>query len=238
MAAAGVTTKPVTLRERLRNHYTYLVQELIVSNYLNDLYEQHVFSDQDKEGLSAEGDRRRQADLFIDILKRKPEEKIQRFFDIVRAQTDKQPHIYDEIFPEERRLRSSKCTASVEADTGLRQDKDKEWDHQCLAGVKDILLPSLLLDHLREACLLTAAECEELQKGCLTEEERSRKLLHLMLPHKGKGSFTKFCDVLSNVEGQEYIAMETLKPATAAASREMATPTKSSDVSTPARAFS
>ena len=49
MAAAGVTTKPVTLRERLRNHYTYLVQELIVSNYLSDLYEQYVFSDQDKE---------------------------------------------------------------------------------------------------------------------------------------------------------------------------------------------
>ena len=93
MAAAAITAKPVTLRDRL-----------IVSNYLDDLYEQYVFSDLDKERLAAERDRRRQADLFIDILKRKPEEKIQKFFDIVKIQTDKQqqPHIYDEMFPDHR----------------------------------------------------------------------------------------------------------------------------------------
>ena len=237
------TTKPVTLmRDRLRKHYAYLKEQLIASNYLDDLYGQEVLSGQEKERLEAVGDRRQQqAGDFLDILIRKPEEKIQKFFDIVKTTTDKQPHIFDEVFPEhqttqeQERLQwpQSSNSAGLQADTGVRGEKDIEWDLPCLATVKCRLLPSLLLDHLREACLLTAEECEKLQEKCLTEEERSEKLLYLLLPRRGKGSFTKFCNVLANVEGQEYIVTEILAPATGSASadrstREMAIPTNSS----------
>ena len=68
-----------------------------------------------------------------------------------------------------------------------------------------MLRPSLLLDHLRLSGLLTVEEYRQLQQRSFTERHRSQRLLHDILPAKGKGSPADFCEVLSHVEGQEHL---------------------------------
>ena len=74
---AVVARKPVALRDHLRKHYTYLVQELIVSNYLNDFYEQYMFPQLKRriDWMYVVPGIQRQAELSLDILKRKSEDK-------------------------------------------------------------------------------------------------------------------------------------------------------------------
>ena len=74
------------------------------------------------------------------------------------------------------------------------------------AELVQLLRPSLLLDHLRLAGLINRSEYRELYGSeSSTDEDRSRKLLIDILPRKGKGAFRKFCEILSAVEGQEFI---------------------------------
>ena len=76
--------------------------------------------------------------------------------------------------------------------------------------VINALRPTLLLDRLRVARLLTQTEYGELQQGSMTEQNRSQKLVTDLLVRK-EGSFAKFCEVLSAVEGQRHIVTEILK---------------------------
>ena len=86
------------LRARIRKNYDYLINELTVSLYINVLFQEEVLSSEEMEQLSLIHGRGEQAKHFVEILMRKPPRSIQKFFDIVRTQTDKQPHVYAKLF--------------------------------------------------------------------------------------------------------------------------------------------
>ena len=204
------------LRERVRKHYDYLISELMVSCYVNILFQEKVLSSDEKERLvSAPGGRQERARDFVDTLMHKSESSIQIFFDIVREHEDKQPHIYYVVFPEHKPNETqAQRSVAGEATETLETQGDAQWEELLVphfTGVVEALRPSILLDHLRESRLLTREEYEELQDGRLLEVDRSRKLLNSILPLKGKGSFDMFCQVLGKVDGQQHIVTQILK---------------------------
>lgn len=219
------------LRDRIHDHYDYLVGELRVSNYLDALYRTRVISDEDKEQLRHECNRREQARNFLDALMRKPEDSIASFFEIVKQKADEQPQIYDKIFlkdtyteQENRTPKQSEFTSTAAspqtytASPGASpaEETDPEWAELLRTGMLGLdvvaaLRPSLMLDRLRAAGLITLAEQRQLQQEGLTDNDRSQVLLKDILPCKGKGSFQKFCCVLLSVEGQQHIVKEILK---------------------------
>ena len=90
---------------------------------------------------------------------------------------------------------------------------DDVWERSVMKKLPQLvkaLRPSLLLDHLRASELLASEEYRRLQ-AMTTEEERSRELLHNYLPTKGKTAYSKFCNVLSEVEGQTHVLTEILQ---------------------------
>lgn len=63
--------------------------ELIVSSYFNELLQEQVLSDPDKDRIEELPSRRQQAERFLDILIRKPASSIQAFFDMVKTQSSR-----------------------------------------------------------------------------------------------------------------------------------------------------
>ena len=80
----------------------------------------------------------------------------------------------------------------------------------CYVALVNALRPSLLLDHLRQARLISGPEYRELQAAS-SEEDRSRRLLDDILPRKEKGAYRKFCEVLLAVQDQKYIVAAILE---------------------------
>ena len=80
-----------------------------------------------------------------------------------------------------------------------------------LPELVDKLKPSSLLEELLACGLLTAEECSFLRHGCSTEEDRSRTLLYDILPRKESDVFSRFCQAVRNVKGQEHIVTEVLQ---------------------------
>lgn len=102
------------LRDRLRENYAYLSDELKVSCYVNDVFEAKVLSRQDKDELSdLASSRRKQAEAFLDTMMSKPESSIRKFFDVVRTQKDKQPQIYEHLFPEHTSIEQYERTQQI-----------------------------------------------------------------------------------------------------------------------------
>jgi hypothetical protein len=100
------TARP--LRDCLQKAYEYLAEELIPHYYVDKLYEMEVFCEEDRSQLrdpKFDGlvKRREQAQLFLDILLRKEESGIQKFLDILNSAKDKQPQIYNALFPQSDR---------------------------------------------------------------------------------------------------------------------------------------
>lgn len=95
-----MSTSEQSLREHIRKHYAYLVDELDVLMYMDLLYQEKVVSRQEKESLEEQRGRSEQARRFVDGLLRKPELSIRKFLGIVEGQKDKQPQIYETMFPE------------------------------------------------------------------------------------------------------------------------------------------
>jgi tetratricopeptide (TPR) repeat protein len=103
MSAMSGTARP--LRDCLQKAYEYLAEELIPHYYVDKLYEMEVFCEEDRSQLrdpKFDGlvKRREQAQLFLDILLRKEESGIQKFLDILNSAKDKQPQIYNALFPQ------------------------------------------------------------------------------------------------------------------------------------------
>ena len=119
------------LRERVRKHYDYLINELMVSSYVNVLFQEKVLSSEEKERLSARGGRQERAQDFVDTLMHKSESSIHKFFDIVREHEDKQPHIYYDVFPQhkanEMQAKRSVAAASLAA-LETETQGDAQWE--------------------------------------------------------------------------------------------------------------
>ena len=119
------------LRERVRKHYDYLINELMVSSYVNVLFQEKVLSSEEKERLSARGGRQERAQDFVDTLMHKSESSIHKFFHIVRVHEDKQPHIYYDVFPQhkanEMQAQRSVAAASLAA-LETETQGDAQWE--------------------------------------------------------------------------------------------------------------
>lgn len=215
-----MSTSEKSLRDHIRKHYAYLVDELDVLMYMDLLYQEEVVSRQEKESLEEQRGRSEQARRFVDGLMRKPELSIRKFLGIVEGEKDKQPHIYETVFPELTEHQSRMPEREVPGRSQAIEDpKWAELSKSRLQHMEDALRPTLLLDPLLTNGLLTLTEYKLLQSRSLTEKERS-KLLRNLLPFKGQGSFSNFCSVLLEVEGQQAIVTEVLKATTATSPEE------------------
>jgi hypothetical protein len=206
-----MSDKEEPLRCLLRKNSDYLIHELRVSLYINILFDQKVLSMEDKEWLRGIPSRGNQAEKFVDIMLRKPESSIQKFLDILRNHEDKQPQIYKRLFRDSKQEQQSQ-RAKREHEVAANLEEDPEWDSVVTPRLPDVvkaLRPTLLLDDLRAARILSRTEYSELLEVS-TEEMRSRRLLNNLLPRKN-GSFSNFCKILLKVEGQEHIVTEILK---------------------------
>ena len=88
-------------RDRIRKNYSYLEDELRSEEYAGVLFEKDCISQRDKDDLEdGRKSRREKAHLLTDILLRKSEQVIETFFEILRSERRKQPHIYYRLFPE------------------------------------------------------------------------------------------------------------------------------------------
>ena len=88
-------------RDRIRKNYSYLEDELRSEEYAGVLFEKDCISQRDKDDLEdGRKSRREKAHLLTDILLRKSEQVIETFFEILRSERRKQPHIYYHLFPE------------------------------------------------------------------------------------------------------------------------------------------
>ena len=112
------------LRDRLRRNYTYLIDELTVSNYVNDLYQAAVLSVREKDELLSTTDRHKQAQIFVDTMMRKSEPAIQKFLDILQTRMDKQPHIYEVLFPEEKMTGKPEHVKTSQREDQQRHSRD------------------------------------------------------------------------------------------------------------------
>ena len=86
------------MRDLLRKHYEFLVEELIVDYYINYLYQAYVLCNYDKSRLQRTRDQRKKSERFLGLMMCKPESCIQKFFIVLRTQKDKQPHVYNLLF--------------------------------------------------------------------------------------------------------------------------------------------
>jgi hypothetical protein len=198
------------LRCRLRDNWDYLIGELRVSLYINILFEKKVLAIEDREQLSEIPSRGVQAEKFVDIMLHKSESSIQKFLDILKNHEDKQPQIYKRLFRDSKQEQQSQ-RAKREHEVAANLE-DPEWDSLVTPRLPDVvkaLRPTLLLDDLRAARILSRTEYSELLEVS-TEEMRSRMLLNDLLPRQN-GSFSNFCKILLKVEGQEHIVTEILK---------------------------
>ncbi|XP_062504101.1 uncharacterized protein LOC134180934 [Corticium candelabrum] len=138
----STTARP--LRERVRKHYDYLINELMVSSYVNVLFQEKVLSSEEKERLSARGGRQERAQDFVDTLMHKSESSIHKFFHIVREHEDKQPHIYYDVFPQHKanemqaqRSVAAASLAALETETqGCGSSKAQLFDLCDIVGEK------------------------------------------------------------------------------------------------------
>ena len=97
-----MSVKDRPLSDRLREKYDFLVDELNPSYFVNELYAAKVLCEEDKEQLTELANKRRkQATHFVDILMKKSEASIQIFLEVLISQVDKQPYIYEELFPQD-----------------------------------------------------------------------------------------------------------------------------------------
>jgi hypothetical protein len=87
--------------KRLRVHSAEAIETLRAQNFLDAMFAQMVFNEEERDEVAAmEGRRALQARKFMQILETKSEEQIQTFFDILKASPeDKQPHLYKIFFP-------------------------------------------------------------------------------------------------------------------------------------------
>ena len=223
MAATLAATSSEQPSRVVRKNYEYLVNEFRVSNYLDALYGEELLSDQDVQSLRNEQDNYDQTRKFLDILKGKSEQVIENFFEILKTRTGPrfQPHIYHRLFPhaEQRDGKSQQdhttsvpvAAAKLYAPSGSQQGEPSRmvsgWEELVPTRMIHVacLRPALLLDYLRLCGLLTPEEHKELQQRSFTENERAQRLLHVILPAKGRNSMADFCEVLLHVEGQEHV---------------------------------
>jgi hypothetical protein len=88
-----------------------------------------------------------------------------------------------------------------------------EWEEKVIPHfdkLVECLRPTLIMDTLRARRLINKKDYSTL--GSLsTEQERSQKLLHDILPSKGPGTLDSFCDTLLDVDGQEYVVTKFLR---------------------------
>ena len=100
-------------------------------------------------------------------------------------------------------------------------DKWAKFVDPHFADVVEKLQPSLFLDHLRGANLVTREEYSSLLKDTLSESQRARTLVNDLLPRKGEDSLDKFCSILLKIPGQAHIVKNIIKyEPTSEASRE------------------
>ena len=88
-------------------------------------------------------------------------------------------------------------------------DKWEKFVDPHFEEVVKCLQPSILLDKLRGACLITREEYSDLRKD--KELDRARTLVNDLLPRKGKDSLDKFCSILLETPGQEHIVKDVIK---------------------------
>jgi hypothetical protein len=170
------------------------------------------------DNLRSEQKKAVRARAFFDLLMNKPEQTIRRFFELLRTREDKQPQIYERLFPVtsaeqqgvarrehvqlERDDRSgaaaSSCASYQEAPSTTRSDVNQLLCSR--PGLEHSFLPTLLLDTLRLLGLLNTEEYRKLQDRRLSESQRSHIILRDILPSKGENSVTDFCDVLDAEE--------------------------------------
>ena len=92
-----MSARDPSLRRRLKHHYEYLVNELMISNYLGLLFSADVISMREMETLREMRVRHEQTTRFIDDLLRKSDDQIAKFLEIVQTKSDAQPHIYETV---------------------------------------------------------------------------------------------------------------------------------------------
>ena len=203
------------LRKRLRKHSPFVIDEVIVDNYVTDLHAAELFSNQDRDRITAlKG--RPQREEFVNTLMHKDEPVIQMFLDLTRK-SDRQPQIYAEVMSEDegaepvqlqyeaRRQDGAQTDQSLQAvaDSPVDEGIDGEW-----AGITDKVVenfrPSVFLDGLRKTGLITQVEWQDLKEERL-EREQSSKLLRTILPTRGNGSYEKFCQVVGDVDSKQLI---------------------------------
>ena len=92
----------------------------------------------------------------------------------------------------------------------IRQDvvrAKNDWERYVTPKLPELvkkLNPSSLLEELLACGLLTSEDCSTLRHGCLTEEDRSRKLLYDLLPRRGNDAFDRFCQVIGRGVAQGF----------------------------------
>ena len=201
------------LRNRLRKHSPFVINEVIVDNYVTELHAGKFFSNPDKDRITnLKG--RPQKKEFLDTLMHKKEGAIQKFLDISRN-PDQQPQIYAEVMSEDEGAEPVQHEASLRRQDGAQTDQslqamadspvdermDGEW-----AGITDKVVenfrPSVFLDDLLKTGLITQVEWKDLKEERL-EREQSWKVLRTILPTRGNGSYEKFCQVVGDVDSKQ-----------------------------------
>ena len=186
-----------------------------MDNYVTELYAAEFFSDQDKDRITDLKGRPQREEL-VRTLMHKKEGAIQEFLDISRKPYN-QPQIYAEVMSEdeaaeqhEARRQDEVCRAqtdqSLQVVAHSSADQGMVGAHEWAGILTDKTLekfrPSIFLDHIRKAGLITQKEWKVLQKERL-ERDRSLKLLCAILPTKGKGSLEKFCQIIGDVDSKQ-----------------------------------
>ena len=143
-------------RRLVRKNYEFLINELRVSNYLDALYEEELLTSQDNASLRSEQNECKQAREFVNILLKKPEETIEKFFEIVKMRKDAQPHIYRKLF---QCLEQQGGQASGSQQEVLPKSSEFK-DPACLTAMvpRTSLRPTLILDDLRLFSLVSQEE--------------------------------------------------------------------------------
>ncbi|XP_062512447.1 uncharacterized protein LOC134188266 [Corticium candelabrum] len=92
-----MSARDPSLRRRLKHHYEYLVNELMIPNYLGLFFSADVISMREMETLREMRVRHEQTTRFIDDLLRKSDDQIAKFLEIVQTKSDAQSHIYETV---------------------------------------------------------------------------------------------------------------------------------------------
>ena len=118
------------IRNRLRKHYGYLVSELSPDLYLDFLSANKVITPEEEEDLRQTQKKRfSRAQLLVDLLLTKPKPHIELFVQHLRTATNKQPHIYTALYPEEK-VGEHLATSQTDVESDIKeliQQGSSQW---------------------------------------------------------------------------------------------------------------